>query len=387
MEFQITSSLKSLLSKGAEISRTTVAPKDTGCSIRHTKFHIIIMPRPRALSEHAVSLILLLATILRSTGMHGVVSFILRTLEFAVSRRTIERVLNSASRQARPSIGQQGGRPRILSARNARFLTRQLGSRNRDREATPLDYLRSAMSGVGVHVSRETVRAALLRDRNVRLSAPLPTQFNNRRTRAARLNWAYANQQRNWIGAYFYDEKLFRFDGPVRPRRAWRDMRVSQPNHIRRVAGGGSTMMLLLLGPEGFLSVAVQRGSVDQNDVFDFLSSALPRPSSLMFDNSKTHNRSKRELPNLGIELIGQAPYSADTQPTENVFSVISRLVHGDNIQFFSHDALEARINSVINNMILRRDDIALYERLAASMSRRVAGVIEAGGGPLRPSY
>jgi hypothetical protein len=103
-----------------------------------------------------------------------------------------------------------------------------------------------------------------------------------------------------------------------------------------------------------------------------------------MMDNARTHLLSVRELPTLGIQIVRQPPYSPYVQPVENVLSLIRRRVYEGNRQFYSLDALEARAQEVVNQLINSGADVHMYNNIIVSMPRRVSDLIASGGRPLR---
>lgn len=343
------------------------------------------MPRGQALSRAACLLVIAIVYALRSYGVPRVFEFIHDHIDRAVSMRTLYRVAQNPEiyLNNRPRV--RPGPSRLLSGRTDRFLARCVQWRNGQQTIASARQIRA---DAGLTVSEQTIRRALNRIHTIRRTGPRVGFLNGPRQRAARVEWAQEHGRRvNWRRIFYCDEKRFSLDGPDRPVQTYRDMRVEQPRHIRRVAGGGSVMLMLLLGSDGFINVSVIDGNVNANNVFDFMSEALSDGDTVLLDNASVHTAITDELRDEGIRLLFQPPYSPDIQPVEQVFSIISRLVYADNLQFMTKAQLIARIDTVIRHMIYVGTDIHLFNRLSASMGGRLQSIIDNNGGPIYPSY
>ena len=307
---------------------------------------------------------------------------VIKMLQLPLSERSFYRSIGrkkctSLAQSVEQKFSVSNFKPPLITPRHKRIIQKFVEERNAVREYTSLKDIKHR---IGTAASLSTIARALRTMPDLERSAPKKTVLNGPTQQAARRVWAECNRERDWTPVTFYDEKRFTLDGPNRPRVALRSTRGPQHPRVRRHSGGGSIMLLLSISMNGFVAYQVVDGFVNADVVSDCLTDTLTTGDSLMMDNARPHLPSAKSLPESGISIVPQPPYSPDVQPVENVFAVLSRRVYSDNMQFNSKAAVTARVCHVLEEMKSTGEDVQLCQRLVQSMGRRVAKVQEVEG-------
>ena len=304
-----------------------------------------------------------------------------------VNQSFVSRMWNRYQTTGNVSRRHSGGRSRITTLREDRFLIMQ-ASRHPFWTATQLQNDLQHVNGT--RISTETVRRrfheAGLRSRVAAICIPLTQQH-----RQAKLTWAQQHATwtiADWTPVLFTDESRFCLDMTDRRQRVWRRRNQRFLNaHIAQHDryGGGSLMVWAGISVQGKTDLHVlQNGTLTAVRYRDEILDPIVRPYAgaigpqfiLMDDNARPHRAHlvDRCLDNESIERMEWPSRSPDLNPIEHVWDMIGRAVY-------------ARVNPPRTLAELGQALQEEYDRipqkiwnLICSMRRRCRAVIDARG-------
>jgi transposase/arginine repressor len=264
-----------------------------------------------------------------------------------------------------------------------RYLVRQVRVHN---EGTTKQ-LTSSVQQLGYDVCPRTVYRALQSVPTLRLRRPKKVTFLLPRHKTARRQWVQACLDANtdWTKVWFADEKLWYIDGPAHRPEIWedtRDGRTAMPTKGRR---NTSVCVFGAISLGGVSKLLVVDSHFNWQQYCQTVKAALPptrrfQGHTLYHDRNPPHvnKQTQQWMAEQGIDVVLLPPKSADLNPIENVWAIMSREVYGQTATYNNNKSLQAAIMAawarVQENRLLRR-------KLVGSMTERLRAVVAAKGG------
>lgn len=309
-----------------------------------------------------------------------------------VNQTVICRAWNRYQTQGDASRRHAGGRQRVMSQRDERFLRIQA---RRHPFATATQLRSELMNATGLNVSTQTVRNRLhntgLRARKPCIRIPL-----SRDHRQHRYNWAQEHVNwplRDWQSILFTDESRYCLDFTDRRAKVWRepgeryyDSKICEHDRY----GGGSIMVWGGISWEGKTDLHVfQNGTITGeryiNEILDVYvkpyAGAVGENFILMDDNARPHRSRavERYLERETIERLNWPARSPDANPIEHVWHMLQTAVSHRNPQPRTLQELGIALREEWDNLPQRS-----VKTLILSMGNRCRAIIHARGGHTR---
>lgn len=311
--------------------------------------------------------------------------------ELRVARCTVNRVLARYRRTRDVVPGKSTGRPRITTARQDRFLLRQV----RQKRTLSARLLQGRLRAhLGIHLCRKTVNNRLLAH-GYRSRRPLRFPKMTLEHRRQRREWARRFHNLalpHWRHVIFADESRFLLypkDGRMRVRRLQGEV-LNEDCMAENVAfGGGSVHIWGAFCYDGKAPLVVLDVNVTGLVYRDIMQNTLVPYARGMFqhnfryqdDNARPH-RSRVVVDYLtqeGILGMDQPPKSPDVNPIEHLWSDMSRELSTMDNPPQTLPELRRVLRQIWADITHDR-----LQTLVDSMPRRLEAVIAARGGPTR---
>lgn len=190
----------------------------------------------------------------------------------------------------------------------------------------------------------------------------------------------------DWFQTVFSDEKKFSFDGPDN----WSSYLPKNQNMIRqrRICGGGSVMVWMMIFPNGLLSFrfidktfnSQKYIKILKESVVPLLKLNLGKKAYFQHDNSPIHTSQiiRKFIVDSKLDVVLWPARSPDLNIIEDVWKYLSDIVY-DGFQYKNQAELKDSITNAIEriNIFERQKVINLY----STMRSRLCTVIEKKGG------
>lgn len=270
-----------------------------------------------------------------------------------------------------------------LSARVKRWLVREI----RVHRQVTTKQLHACAVQLGYTVCKRTVHRLLKTVPTLKLKRPKKVTHMLPRHKTDRLKWVKECLEKkiDWTKAWFADEKLWYIDGPTQRPEIWQDTRgpiAGIPTKGRRntavcvfgaVSLGGVSELIVL--PSHF-DWRVYCDAVKKA----LLTSGHNQNYTLYHDRNPPHTNKQTHawMADNHLPVVLLPPKSADLNPIENLWALLSREVYGEMTTYNSTQALIAAIKAAWGRVQQNRP---LRRNLVGSMPERLQAVLAAKGG------
>eukprot|EP00974_Lingulodinium_polyedra_P036139 3466300-Lingulodinium_polyedra.AAC.1 len=207
----------------------------------------------------------------------------------------------------------------------------------------------------------------------------------SKETKKERLQWAHETQAYNWDWdrCVFVDETHFKMGRKGGVKKMWRIKGSDLYRPYLHQEGQGFTCIIAFSASKDRPTKMLICKGATKEVYTDFLGKLMSKrkdPIHLMHDNAPGHRArlTKKFCKDRGIILVGQPPYSPDTQPVEEVIAWLKGKVYGRNKVYSSIDELKKAVEVTWDQF---KDNQSLKLSFARSMPKKIQRVIDAGGG------
>ena len=269
-----------------------------------------------------------------------------------------------------------------LDNRVVRMMVRQI----RTQRLVTTRQLHAFVVQLGYKVCVRTVYRSLKSVPTLRLRRPRTTIHLLPKHKKDRRTWAMncLEDKIDWTKVWFADEKLWYIDGPVNRPKFWQDVRdpvVGIPVKGRR---NTSVCVFGAISITGVSELIVIPSHFDwevycQTVKAALLSDRQNQNCTLYHDRNPphTHKHTQTWMSDNGMQAVLLPPKSADLNPIENVWALMSRQVYSETQTYNNTHSLQAAIQAawyrIQKNRLLRRN-------LVGSMTERLRAVVRAKG-------
>ncbi len=246
------------------------------------------------------------------------------------------------------------------------------------------------MRQLGYRVCKRTVHRLLKTVPTLKLKRPRTVIHMLPRHKVERVKWVKECLAKNidWTKAWFADEKLWYIDGPAHRPQIWQDIRgpiAGIPTKGRR---NTAVCVFGAVSLGGVSDLIVIPSHFDWRVYCETVQKALlarggSRKYTLYHDRNPPHTSKQTQawMAEHHLPVVLLPPKSADLNPIENLWALLSREVYGEMKTYDSAQALIAAIQAawgrVQENRLLRRN-------LVGNMPERLQAVLAAKGGPTK---
>lgn len=247
--------------------------------------------------------------------------------------------------------------------------------------------LHASVLQLGHRMCARTVYRELKSIPTLRLRRPKRVLFMLPRHRTNRYKWAREclEQKPAWTKAWFADEKLWYIDGPANRPEIWQDTRGPVAGIPTKGRRNTAVCIFGAISLGGVSKLMVIPSHFNWETYCQIVRDALPSAKrfqgyTLYHDRNPPHvnKHTQRWMAEQNMNVVLLPPKSADLNPIENVWALMSREVYGPTKTYDNKESLIVAIRTawarVAKNRPLRRN-------LVGSMVQRLRAVVDAKGG------